>query len=144
MKRSKVALLAAILATLAVIMEYAIYSEAAADFHSRNVAKSIGTAIGIALVTPHVVSFAIGALFNWIGWATRIRGFTLTAGILYSVALLLGVQNWFMVILPVVLVFIGFVKQGKIAANYQNMLNYQYAEQYQQEEYYQPDDQQQY
>ncbi|MBQ4089569.1 MAG: hypothetical protein IJC56_06790 [Clostridia bacterium] len=136
MKRSKIALWAAIEATIRVITEYIIYSDAASGIDSKNAGVVIGTAIGLALVTPHLIMFALGALFNWIGWATRTRGFTLTAGILYCVALILGVQNWFMVILPIILAFVGFVKQGKIAADYQNMLYYQYTEQYQPDAYY--------
>ena len=114
MKRSKVALVAALVATLCVILEYVIYGDAASGVDSANAGEAIGTAIGLALVLPHVIVFALGALFNWIGWGTRVRGFTLTAGILYCVALILGIQNWFMVILPIVLAFIGFAKQGKI------------------------------
>lgn len=116
MKRSKVALVAALVATLCVILEYVIYGDAASGVDSANVGEAIGTAIGLAMVLPHVIVFALGALFNWIGWGTRVRGFTLTAGILYCVALILGIQNWFMVILPIVLAFIGFAKQGKIKA----------------------------
>ena len=114
MKRSKVALVAAIIATLCIILEYTIYGDAASNVNSENAAEAVGTAIGLALVLPHVILFALGALFNWIGWGTRVRGFTLTAGILYCVALILGIQNWFMVILPIILAFIGFAKQGKI------------------------------
>lgn len=114
MKRSKVALVAAIVATLCVILEYVIYGDASSGINSENVGEAIGTAIGLAMVLPHVIMFAIGALLNWIGWATHVRGFTLTAGILYCVALILGVQNWFMVILPIILAFVGFAKQGKI------------------------------
>lgn len=116
MKRSKVALVAALVATLCVILEYVIYGDVASGVDSANAGEAIGTAIGLALVLPHVIVFALGALFNWIGWGTRVRGFTLTAGILYCVALILGIQNWFMVILPIVLAFIGFAKQGKIKA----------------------------
>lgn len=114
MKRSKVALVAAIIATLCIILEYTIYGDAASNVNSENAAEAVGTAIGLALVLPHMILFALGALFNWIGWGTRVRGFTLTAGILYCVALILGIQNWFMVILPIILAFIGFAKQGKI------------------------------
>lgn len=116
MKRSKVALVAAIIATLCIILEYTIYGDVASNVNSENAAEAVGTAIGLALVLPHVILFALGALFNWIGWGTRVRGFTLTAGILYCVALVLGIQNWFMVILPIILAFIGFAKQGKIKA----------------------------
>ena len=116
MKRSKVALVAAIIATLCIILEYTIYGDAASNMNSENAAEAVGTAIGLALVLPHMILFALGALFNWIGWGTRVRGFTLTAGILYCVALVLGIQNWFMVILPIILAFIGFAKQGKIKA----------------------------
>ena len=116
MKRSKVALVAALIATLCVILEYVIYGDAASGVNSENAGEAIGTAIGLALVMPHMIMFALGALFNWLGWGTRVRGFTLTAGILYCVALVLGIQNWFMVILPIVLAFVGFAKQGKIKA----------------------------
>ena len=80
---------------------------------AEEVGTAIGTTIGLMLVLPHVVLFALGCLFNWLGWFTKIRGFTLTAGILYCVSLIAGIQNFYMVLIPLILAFVGFARQGK-------------------------------
>lgn len=118
-KRSKLVLIGALLATALVIFEIVSYgglvSQAPASPETaEEVGSALGTTIGLMLVLPHVVLFALGALFNWLGWGTKVRGFTLAAGILYCVALLLGIQNFYMVLIPIILAFIGYAKQGKL------------------------------
>lgn len=117
-QRSKLVLIGALLATVLVIVEIAIYGglvnqAPASPETAEEIGTAIGTTIGLMMVLPHVVLFALGALFNWLGWITRVRGFTLTAGILYCVSLVLGVQNFYMVLIPLILAFIGYAKQGK-------------------------------
>ena len=117
-KRSKLILIGALLATILVIIEIVIYGGLAGQTPAdpetaEEVGTAIGTTIGLMLVLPHVVLFALGCLFNWLGWFTKIRGFTLTAGILYCVSLIAGVQNFYMVLIPLILAFVGFARQGK-------------------------------
>lgn len=118
-KRSKLVLIGALLATVLVIVEIAIYSglanqAPASPETAEEIGTAIGTSLGLLMVLPHVILFALGALFNWLGWVTKVRGFTLTAGILYCVSLVLGVQNFYMVLVPLILAFIGYAKQGKL------------------------------
>lgn len=118
-KRSKVVLIGALLATVLVIVEIVSYGglvnqAPALPETAEETGQVIGTAIGLMMVLPHVVLFALGALFNWLGWATKVKGFTLTSGILYCVALVLGVQNFYMVLVPLILAFVGYAKQGKL------------------------------
>lgn len=74
--------------------------------------------LAVALYTPHLFMFGLGALFGWLGYGTRVRGLTLTSGILYCVALLLMVSEVLSVILPLIFAFVGFAQQGRIAREY--------------------------
>ena len=74
--------------------------------------------LAVALYTPHLVMFGLGALFGWLGYGTRVRGLTLTSGILYCVALVLMVSELLSVILPLIFSFVGFSQQGRIATEY--------------------------
>lgn len=115
-KRSKLVLIGALIATVLVIFEISAYGGLANQVPTspetaEEAGQVIGTAIGLMAVLPHVIFFALGALFNWLGWLVNVRGFTLTSGILYCVALVLGIQNFYFVLVPLVLAFVGYAKQ---------------------------------
>lgn len=76
-------------------------------------------AVGGALAVPQYVIVALAALFGWIGFGARVRGLTLTSGILLCVALVLRIMTFFFLVLPIVLAFVGFAAQGRAQAQAQ-------------------------
>lgn len=76
-------------------------------------AYEIGTGIGFLLQLPFLVVAFIGTVFNWLGWLLNKKGFALTAGILFSVCLVLGFGNALGYIPCVVLAFVGYAKMKK-------------------------------
>ena len=83
---------------------YFIGGTASAD----GAAEAIGGAIATALVTPHAITFLIGAIFGCIGLFLRKSWAALVAAILYSAAtLMFGVPI-------LVLGFVGYANQKKI------------------------------
>ena len=86
MKRSKLLLISGILSTayLIYILNYFI-----GGIFSSDGIESISAGIASALVTPHMLLVGLGVLFNWIGWAMKLRWAALVAWILYAVSILL-------------------------------------------------------
>lgn len=77
-------------------------------------AEAIGGAIATALVTPHAITFLIGAIFGCIGLFLRKTWAALVAAILYSAATLMFLV-YFMFGVPIlVLGFVGYANQKKI------------------------------
>jgi len=79
-------------------------------------AEAIGGAIATALVTPHMVMFAIGAVFGWLGVFMKASWAALVAAILYAVGTVLFLA-YIMCGAPIMIVrFVGYAKQKKINA----------------------------
>lgn len=76
-------------------------------------------AVGGALAVPQYVIVALAALLGWIGFGARVRGLTLTSGILLCVALVLRITTFFLLVLPIVLIFVGFAAHGRAQAQAQ-------------------------
>ena len=72
-----------------------------------------GAAIAMAMATPSVICSGIGTLFCWIGWFSRRRGFALTAGILFAVAMVLMIPWLMFNVIQMVLAFIAFATMKK-------------------------------
>jgi len=108
--RSKCLLVATSLATIYVIYLLVHFF----GTPTSNDAEAVGQAIAGALVTPHIIMFAIGAIFGWISVFTKEPWGALVAAILYTVATFLFFL-YFMFGAPIfILGFIGYSRQKKI------------------------------
>lgn len=109
--RSKVLIIATLLATLYAIYLYCYF---VGGTMSADGAEAIGGAIATALVTPHMAMIAIGAIFGWVGVFTKATWAALVGAILYSV----GAVLFFMYIMfsgPILILgFIGYSNQKKL------------------------------
>lgn len=79
-------------------------------------AEAVGIGIATALVAPHLICTGIAVVFNILGWAMSHRGFALTGGILYAVAMLLFPMYFMFVVAETVLSFVGFARLKKLNA----------------------------
>ena len=114
MKKSKILLIAAIIGTICAIICFSSVNSALDKSKSEDTANQIGTVIGASIVMPSVVLSAIGTIFAWVGFGTNKKGFALTAGILYSVAVVMFFP-WFMFnIVQMILSYIAYGTMGKV------------------------------
>jgi len=60
------------------------------------------------LIFPHLILVSIGVLFNILGWALNKKGFALTAGILYTIAMVFMIPLFFYLIIQTVLTYVGY------------------------------------
>ena len=112
--RSKVLFVGTLLATLYTIYLIIYFNGA---IGSGDTSEAIGGAIATALVTPHMLMTGLGAVFGWIGFATRKTWGALVGAILYCVAAILFIMYAFFAIPSIVLGFIGYSNQKKINKN---------------------------
>ena len=109
--RSKALFFGALIATIYVIYLICYFSGTMGDMSS---AEEVGGAIATALVTPHMIVIAIGAIFGWVGFFTRKPWAALVAAILYCVGGILFIVYIIFCIPMIVLGFVGYSKQKKI------------------------------
>lgn len=76
-------------------------------------AEQVGAALATALVTPHMICVVLAVIFNGLGVFMNKRGFALTGGILYAVAMVIFIPYFFFVIAQMILSFVGFAKMKK-------------------------------
>ncbi|WP_201289976.1 hypothetical protein [Erysipelothrix urinaevulpis] len=76
-------------------------------------AEQAGAAIASALILPHILATGIALLFNVLAWSMGRRGFALTSGIMYGVAMLLFPFYFMFVIIQMILTFVAFAKMKK-------------------------------
>lgn len=109
-KKSKLALVGMIL-TGAYLVYLVFYftkiNSAAADS-----SEQAGAAIATMLVIPHVLLVFLAGIFNALGYFLNKRGFILTAGILYAVALAVFLPYFMFVLVQMILMFIAFAKMN--------------------------------
>ena len=111
-KRSVVLTIATVLATLYVI--YLISYFGGVNSNAQDSSEALGGAIATLLVTPHIIMFAIGAIFGWIGVFFRKSWSALVAAILYAVGAFLFLA-YIMFGGPILILgFVGYSKQKKI------------------------------
>lgn len=110
MKRSKLLLVSGIIGALYLIYLASYCSSTASAAEG---AEAIGVGIGIALIMPHAVLTGIAVIFNWVGFALRVRWGALTAGILYAVSMLLMPLYFMFVLIEMILCFVAFAKMKK-------------------------------
>lgn len=111
MKKSKLSLIALILGLLYVI--YLIVYFADVNTKTTDSLELVGASIATAMVMPHLVITILAVIFNGLGYFLNHRGFTLVAGILYSVAMLAFVMYFFFVLIQAILCYIAYAKMGK-------------------------------
>lgn len=114
-QKSVMALLAAIFASVFIVFDLVLLSKLLLIVSKKLLGGlllfDIVSISSYALV-PHFIMFALACIFNWVGYGTNIRGFTLTAGILYCVAIVMCPVSLLFLLVPLVLAFIGFSHQG--------------------------------
>lgn len=114
-KKSKLLLVSWIIGVLYVVYLF-WYMSSAGSAAGTDSAEALGTAIGLALIVPHLVFVVLAVIFNILGWAMNKRGFTLTGGILYAVSILMMPLYFMFVIIEMILSFVGFAKMKKPAS----------------------------
>ncbi|QOX64236.1 hypothetical protein FRZ06_13245 [Anoxybacterium hadale] len=120
MKKSKCLLISAILGTLYLVYVISYFINGVA---STSGSDQIGAGIATALVAPHMFLLALAVLFNWIGWAARVRWAALTGGILYCVSGLLFLLYVVFEIPSIILSFVGFAKMKKAKTKVQEVVS---------------------
>lgn len=110
-KLSVLLLISLILGVLYII--YSIWYWTGTAGSGASTAEQVGTSVATILVMPHLIFTALAVLFNALGLFMRKRGFALTGGILYTVALVLFPVYFMFVIIQVVLSYIGYAKLPK-------------------------------
>lgn len=113
-KRSKLLLVSAIIGAAYLI--YSIFYWTGANASSADSAAAIGAGIATVLVFPHLICTGLAVLFNILGYFMNHRGFALTGGILYAVAMLLFPPYFMFVLAETILSFIGFAKLKTVKA----------------------------
>ncbi len=106
MKRSKLLLISAIIGTIYMIYIFSYFIGVNSDGDASG-------ALATMLVAPHMVFVFIALVFNWLGFALKLRWAALAAGILYSVALLSFPAYFMFVIIELVLCYVAFAKMKK-------------------------------
>lgn len=109
-KKNKLALISWVLS-----LGYVIYliSHFGGGVGSTTGAEQAGAALATALVFPHMLTVAIGLIFNMLGYFLNKRGFILVGAILYSVSILLFMVYFMFVIIQMVLSYIAFGQMKK-------------------------------
>lgn len=111
LKRDKVLLVSAIFAVVWFIIVCSGFADlmnaTPTGTEAEQLGYEIGAAIGMMTQIPFLIVAFIGIVFNWLSWFMSKRGFAITAGVLFSVSVLLSIGNGFAYILCLVLCFVG-------------------------------------
>lgn len=111
-KKSKLLLVSWVIGALYLVYLF-WYMGSAGSAASADSAEALGTAIGLALIVPHLVMVALAVIFNILGWAMNKRGFALTGAILYAVSIVMMPIYFMFVLIEMILSFVGFAKMKK-------------------------------
>ena len=85
-------------------------SDTTKQMSSKESAAQAGTAIAMMMVTPSVILSGFGTLFAWLGWLLKMRGFALTAGILFAVAIFMMIPWFYLNLVQMILCFVAFAR----------------------------------
>lgn len=111
-KRSILLLITSILSTAYFIYLITYFGGA---IGSTTGSEQAGAALATALVLPHMILIAVGALFSWLGFFIRMKGFALVGAISFTVALVVFLP-YFMFSAPLLILgFISFANQNKLS-----------------------------
>lgn len=113
-ERSKALFVATLLATAYVIYLMCYFG---GIMTSSDSAEALGGVIASALVTPHMIVIAIGAILGWVGFFGKKAWGALVGAILYSVGALLFLLYVLFCIPLIILGFVGYSKQKKLLKN---------------------------
>lgn len=114
MKKNKLLLVALVLGVAYLI--YSIVYWGGANTSSTGDSAQAGAALATVLVMPHLALTVLAVIFNALGFFMSKRAFALTAGILYTVALVLFPPYFMFVIVQMILCFVAFAKMKKDAS----------------------------
>lgn len=114
-KKSKLLLVSWVIGALYLVYLFWYMGSAGSAAAGADSAEALGTAIGLALIVPHLLFVALAVIFNILGWAMNKRGFALTGGILYAVSILMMPIYFMFVLIEMILSFVGFAKMQKPA-----------------------------
>lgn len=110
MKKPVILLIAAIIATICFVYVVSYMNKTSESVDTQSGTEALGTSIAMALATPSVVVSGFGTLFAWLGYLLCKKGFALTAGILFAVAMVLMIP-WFMFnVVQMILCFVAYAK----------------------------------
>ena len=113
MKKSKTLLLAAIIGTIFFFFTMSNINDLMISSMGRSMSYKFGTLMSFAITLPSFIASGFATIFAWIGFGTNKRGFALTSGILYAVAIVLMIP-WFMFnIIQMILSFVAYGTMGK-------------------------------
>lgn len=110
-KLSKLLMISFILGVLYLIYSATYWSGAVGEASTSS--DQIAGGIATMIVLPHLVFTALAVLFNGLGLFMKKRGFALTGGILYTVAIVFFPAYFMFVIIQMILSYIGFAKMPK-------------------------------
>jgi cytochrome bd-type quinol oxidase subunit 2 len=66
---------------------------------------------------PHLIVTIIAVIMGWVGFGTKSSGFILASAILYCVSLFMFLFVFFYLVPSIVLGFVGYANQKKLARN---------------------------
>ena len=106
-------LIAAIIGVIYLIYSISYFS--GANTNTASDAEAVGAGLATVLVMPHLICTGIAVMFNVLGFfLKRSTGFVLTAGILYTVAMVLFPMYFFFVIIEAIFCYVGFAKRKRV------------------------------
>lgn len=108
-KKKSLCLLIAWILGLAYVL-YLVSYFAGANTNTADTTEAIGAGLATMMVAPHMVVTLLAVIFNILGWAMNKRGFALTGGILYAVAMVLFIPYLVFVLVQMILSFVGFAR----------------------------------
>lgn len=110
-KRSKVLFACALLATIYVVYLIIYFTKSMA---SSDELEALGAGLATAMVTPHIICMALGAIFSWVGFFLRKTWGALVGAILFCVGTVLFLLYFMFGIPLIILGFVGYANQKKL------------------------------
>lgn len=107
MKRSKLLFVAAVIGSLYLVF---LISHFYGLMISPDSQEAVGATLATALVTPHMLCVGLAVIFNWLGFAMKLRWSALVAGIMYAVSILCMFIYAMFVVIEMILCFIAYAK----------------------------------
>lgn len=99
--------ISSIIGIIVLLLEIAYIVISYQEASAQSIGTQIGTSIGITLVLPHLFFIFLATIFVIVAYFTSGLGFSITAGVLYSVSGVLMLA-WVLIVVPnIVLTFVG-------------------------------------
>ena len=97
-------------------MLWYLFTSADSALQSDDAAYGLGTIIAVRLALPFAVASAVGTVFTWLAYFLNKRALALAAGILFSVAIILMLPWFFMVIVQMILCYVAYARMRRAGA----------------------------